>query len=251
MLQNARSLQLAWFTTGAEAASALPLFTAMFGREPDAFQKLQPPQVPFPITVQAFVKDGIEHKLQTYSGRVDYIISGVQQAPELPLLPGSVDAHLQSALATAKLGFGVVGNINRAAVILSLAEKVPSLQAGADFFTGLFDGAVTFAEQTDLQFQMNSRLHGVGGQSSVNRLTRWTCDSIQFQQIVNLAGGAGGTISSEIVEMFYINYTIDVNTVPSADVISPSEQESLFATLADQAARLAAVSRIQDVEHVG
>lgn len=247
MLQKARMLQLAWFTTSPEPSSPLALFAEMFGREPDAFQKLQPPQAPFPITVQGFVEDDVEHKVQSYAGRIDYIISAVQQAPELPLLEAPVDELLARGLTAVDRAAGFIGNISRGSIVLTLSEKIHSMEEGARFFTSLFGGSVNFEDKTDLMFQMNRRTKGHLEVTDINSVHRWNTEALQVQQMAIIPGFAGTTAGGGLVDMLYLNYMLDVNTVPFNGVFNSSEHAKVFAALAEITSKSAQLDTIQDL----
>ncbi|MBB3288138.1 MULTISPECIES: hypothetical protein [unclassified Rhizobium] len=247
MLESAASLQLVWFTTGAELASPMHLFHEMFGRDPDAFQKLQPPQAPFPMTMQAFEDNGVEHRLHSHPGRIDYLISGVQRTHDIPLLEAKPAELVGEALKVAARGAQDIGNINRAAVILTLSKKLGSSSEASDFFTKLFGGVVDFSGSIDLQFQMNRRIEGGLEGTDINRLLKWVCNTVQVQQVVNLPGTFGQTLASELVEYLQLNYMIDVNSAVSASIYQPSQHQAIFSKLASVALDQVQFAKIQDV----
>lgn len=247
MLKNVGMLQLSWFTTGMELASPMRLFSEIFGREPDAFQKLQPPQVPFPITVQTFEHNGVEHKLQSYAGRIDYLVSGVQRSQEIPVLPTTPEQLLSEALGKTARGAELIGNINRAAIILTLTEKLGSLDEASDFFTRLFGGAVNFSGSSDLQFQLNRPIKRALGVTDINRLLKWTCNTVQVQQVLNHPGSFTQILAGDMVEYLLLNYMIDANTVASSVAYPPSEHHAIFSKLASIALDQTRIKKIQDL----
>ncbi len=233
MLDSVATLQFAWFLTGAQPPSSMQLFQDMFGREPDNFQKLQPPQAPFPLTVQGFVDGETEHKLQSHAGRVDYIISGVQVGPETPLLSVRPSELLTQALEKASRAAKAIGNINRAAVVLTFAEKLESSNDASEFFATLFDGAVDFKDTSDVHFQINRPIKG-NGMPDMNRILKWTAD-VMHVQLVNFSGSTVLNEPSSATQLLQLNYSIDVNTVPSATIYGPHEHDSIFSQLSSAA----------------
>ncbi|MBP1859779.1 hypothetical protein [Rhizobium herbae] len=241
MFDKARSIQIAWFLPFEPPAPA-ELFDAITGQEPDAFQKVSPPNAPFPIITQVVNRGNVQHRVQSHIGRVDYFIEAI--ATEQPV--GMLDAplvHLAQALSRIALIGETLGEVTRVAIILNLCEKVGSFQESAAIFNKLFSNHITLTDDRDLMFQTSRRTGDSTGY--FNRLLRWSTEYFSFQQIVNGVPAAG----MSLVESYYVNYMIDVNTVPAENVIfQPSEHSELFARVAAIADGLTSLGRIEDLQ---
>ena len=244
MFNQARSLQFVWFLPG-DPPSSTELFNALLGSEPDGFQKINPPHAPIPVTVVHVVRDELVHKLQSHYGRVDYFVEPIGNAQELPLVSNPA-LHIDETLERIPGVSNLVGDIVRAALVITLAKPMDTVEQAGEAFTNVFSGKFDFTQARDLSFQMSRRLAGTSV-GDVNRLLRWWSDTISFMPMV--ANSFSPMILQNATERHYMNFMVDVNTVPSPKTqFSPSEHLSVFKELATIARELMSVETVEGVK---
>lgn len=241
MNDRVRSLQIVWFIP-AEPPAPFKLFEALVGQQPDAFQKMGPPQSPFPVVMESAVKNGVQHRLQSHSGRVDFFLEGVGGNP-IAVLPEAAGVYLEFLRSKIEAAAPIVGKITRLAVVVTLARELEGLPDIAASFGGLFSNKLSLDGARDLNFQI-SRPTTVDG-LDINRLLRWTGEVASFQQFVN---GWPQNLLISTVDSYYLSRMLDVNTVPKdGELFGPELHGDIFAKLASVASSLIEVQRIEDI----
>lgn len=241
MFKQARSIQLAWFFDG-EAPPASKLAAAFFDGDPDNLNKLTPPQVPFPMTVQSVMREDVVYRVQSYFGRIDFFIERASFTPELNLISDPVSV-LQDALQRVKVLAELVPVINRASIVVTLTEPMSDADAATAAFAQVLSRKVELEGARDLMFQASRRVsdtpHG-----PVNRLLRWWSESLSFVPV------AQATVPhlTSAPEHHYVNFMMDVNTAQAPGVTFNQEQQpSVFLLLSDVTSDLLSIESMEDV----
>ncbi|MGA1831636.1 hypothetical protein [Rhizobium wenxiniae] len=243
MFKQAQSLQFVWFLPG-DPASPVKLFDGLLGGEPDAFQKIFPPQAPLPLTVQHIVRDGLVHKVQSHYGRIDYFIEPVQNGPSLGLIDDPMkvmNETLERILSFSE----VVGDIVRGAVVANLSHPVASIDEAGGMFTQLFGDKINLSGAREINFQLSKRRSG-SAVGDLNRLFRWSTETVTFAPMVGNA--LPSMLLANATETHYLNYMIDVNTVlSSTSRFAPKEHIVVFEALTAELKNLFSAETIESV----
>ena len=253
----AQALQFVWFTPQAQLCRPADVFRTIFGD--DAAQTVSnkhvSPHSPF-FGVAATDGRDFSRRVTTQPGRIDLTIQPFvppeSGAISMPLIPEweIIYASVRQALPEACVH---IPEVVRLAFIASMAVKLPSLQEVVrriESFTG-FDLS-RLSDASDLLFQINRR-RWMSKPSGVemNRLLR--LNALQMQLLTfqldppDLANQQAlqQQMATELSLDFAAQFTLDLNTVPSARPFSSDDQAAILEELCGESDRIRNLDTLQ------
>jgi hypothetical protein len=167
--------------------SALDLYKAVTGKDPDNFQNQQPPLNPFPNSVAQGNMQGLAFSCQVQPVRVDLTFSpGPTPTPFSNGLPAISDSRLlRAALASSipSIEKAVRGaKLSRLAIYLQIGREVATSTEGNQFIRETLPPtySVPLQDEEDFVLQLN-RPSAAANDSSMrlNYITKWSVDRLQ------------------------------------------------------------------------
>jgi hypothetical protein len=228
----------------------------MWNADPDSFSKQGNPLLP---SLAQGKRGGISSACSVLPGRIDFHLlpPSPPQDVEQPSFHLIEDAgHLHAELANI---IGIVGE-GRLALdsIVRIALNIQFLALNSNFDEGNVAitaiiprrlGAFTISDEEDFIFQVNQPYTSEKIEDiRMNFLTKWSVDRIQVQTMQVLVGGVGGPLSlggpvnaasakPQIVEFIGASVILDINNIPTGNVLSGQQQAALLFEALDQARR--------------
>jgi hypothetical protein len=194
-VQAARITLFPLVGSGSVPKSALDLYKAVWGKEPDSYQS-QPsaPGFPFPTSVAQGVAGTFTRSCQTQPLRADFTFLPI--ATNNPsVLPSIEDTELLVNEIRAFIGGDVEATfqqsaINRVAVFLQLGQESSDYaQANEIISRTIWDGLkVTLSDEEDFLLQINRKQPDTAQASSkLNFITKWSVERLQIMTFTSSA----------------------------------------------------------------
>jgi hypothetical protein len=227
---DASSIQLVWFSQQTMTFSAGEVFAKLFGAEPETIRnnRTLTPAAPFSSLASGAIVDG-QGQVVISPGRVDVSITPpMTEAGDIIHIKNTPD--VLSALVSSCSATVSVPDVYRLALVTTLlSPPVASLSEASAAINERIGKAVPFDDALDVQFQVNRRMTAhFDGATLVNRLLRFSV-AVTQQFLVGVVGlGQQVPQASPTSESIGASLAIDLNNVPTGNMLSAEQQTALW-----------------------
>lgn len=223
-------------------ASALDLYKAIVGKDPDNFQNQRPPATPFLNSVAQGLNQGLSFSCQVQPARVDCTFSpgpvATPFADRLPVIQDSQLLRFVMEKAIDSIGVAVKGaKVSRLATYLQIGQEVTSSAEGNRILIDALPEAykVRLDDEEDFILQINRPSTTSGEEPQrLNLIIKWSVDRVQV--LTFLAGqnpSIGGQFASGapvISNKLTSTIVFDNSSAPANTPIDDSQVSTILAS---------------------
>lgn len=212
----AQSVQFAWFVTDTSGLAAASLMVDVLALDPDIVQTNRTPSPQMPFLSSASRAEGqLKFVLNVSPGRVDLFIQSATEPNETPIPVIDARQAFDSVIKGLERKEAVgLKNVYRFAVVSNFLEQKENLEASNRAFSEKV-GIPYIGGAMDQSFGLNVRKAIDGIEGEVNRLVRYSVDTLQQLEMIAPAPGVFDFNNGRIIkESFFLRTAIDVNNVP-------------------------------------
>ena len=219
--------------------SALEVFKAIWGVDPDSFKKQANPLLP---TIAQGTQSGMVATCSTNPGRLDVELSPVRSfdLPDssFPLIEDTSQLHNELEKIIHAIAQGhVSGPVSRVALVVHMVTLCSDVTEANKIVTSIMPAKyhVGITDEGDFIFQINqtyaSHKHS---RITMNSLRKWSIERFQVLSIrVQMGGGpvpaSTGVPSTTLTKEFLAaSLMLESNNVPVSDLLTTEEQSSLL-----------------------
>jgi len=234
-VQVGRAIQIAVFSREIAGLNAQSLFSHVFGSEPESINIYPKPQGPLELVSKASASiDSVERRVQIQSARVDFIVQAQYGQGGLGKIENAVE--VAQDICDRVISLPEIPQVHRLAGVVDLYERFEGLSSANSYLREKTGEPLPSDTTADFILQINERCPAKRPPFQINRLVRWTCESVS--QLLLMESPIEQQPTSH---NFYIASTIfDINTVPVSNAISHSDQAILFQNIMEEIRFLAA-----------
>jgi hypothetical protein len=231
------NIQVVWFVSDADGVDASRAFKALTGNEADGFERNRVLSQRAPFHARAHgAQDGKQYRIQTSPGRVDWFIEPHLQEDESPYerLFDTKEAICSIHDAIRELPDELFGDATRVSVVTTLIEEVATPDEANMSFIELCGIPVSHIGLSDLVFQSNKRKK-ITESIVINRIFKFSTETItRVLMSLDHQSGRVGQMHPEKNMNHAVRIDLDINTVPSGDLMNPDQQKKVFAQLFEE-----------------
>jgi hypothetical protein len=234
-VQAARITVFPLLASGAVPRSALELYKAVWGKEPDSFQNQNPVGSPFPNSVAQGLTGKITRLCQTQPIRADFTFGPAGGPLNVAAVPVIEDTDLLSiemkGLVGAVEGAFQQTALNRVAVYIQCGQEAADITSANQIISGSLwaNQKVTLTDEEDFVLQINrKRLDSLDPSLKLNFITKWSVERLQMLMFSNAQMAAGGPTVTEIIMP---TVTLDNSNMPLQKPLAAKETERVLSEL--------------------
>lgn len=236
-IQAARITLFPLLGTGSVPKSALELYKAVWGKDPDSFQSQPMAGAPFPVSVAQGVEGAVSRLCQTQPVRVDFGFNPTASTSDIATF---VDTHQLHA--EMRRVIGSVENalhqmpVNRVAVYLQIGQETGDYSAANKLICQTFweDRKFALTDEEDFVFQLNRpEKDSADPALKLNFITKWSVERVQILTFIGQAGGVGSGIAGTpiVSEKFMPTIALDNSNVPAQRPLTNDEVQRVLSSL--------------------
>jgi len=237
-VQAARITIFPLLASGSSPKSALDLYKAIWGKDPDSFQGPMAGSNPFPGSVAQGAEGNLNRVCQTQPIRTDLTFGPAARTfgPDLATIEDTVVLHAEMKKVFGTIDVAFQGTpLNRVAVYLQLGREAANIpEANKILSSTVWQGKqVALTNEEDFILQFNCpRPDARDPTTKLNFITKWSVERLQMLTfLAGVPAAVGATNTSLVVEKIVPTVAFDNSNMPLQKPFDPGETTRILSEL--------------------